>query len=165
MASQDGDTSSDENLLQPIPRQSAWAEQSLGKTSIPIASALHIEIRPSSSDKVYRVRGIPNNYNWQKTKETLNSILGLSDIHQSLILGSLATSPYRPEKVATISFREIPLCLQKGDEWSFRLFDSRQRDTDDIDDPSQSPQIVIDSHFRDFTPLRTFESKSDHTIE
>jgi hypothetical protein len=124
-----------------------------------------VEIRPSSPDKVYRVRGIPNNYTRQKTKETLNSILGLCNIDQSLRLGSLATSPYRPEKVATISFRETPLCLRSGDEWSFGLSDSGQPDTDDIDDSLPSPQIVIDSHFRDFTPLRTFESELDHAIE
>lgn len=111
------------------------------------------------------MRGIPNNYNGQKTKEILSSILGLSNIDKSLKLGSLATSPYRPEKVATISFRETPLCLWKGDEWSFGLPDSGQPDTDDIDDSLPSPQIVIDSHFRDFTPLRTFESELDHAIE
>ena len=163
--SQDGDTSSDEHPLQPIPRQPARAKESLGNISTPKASALQVETRPSSSDKVYRVRGIPNNYNGQKTKEILSSILGLSNIDKSLKLGSLATSPYRPEKVATISFRETPLCLWKGDEWSFGLPDSGQPDTDDIDDSLPSPQIVIDSHFRDFTPLRTFESELDHAIE
>jgi hypothetical protein len=111
------------------------------------------------------VRGIPNNYNKQKTKEILNSILGLCNTDQNLKLGSLATCPYRPEKVATISFRETPQCLRKGDEWNFGLPDSGQPDTGDIDDSLPSPQIVIDSHFRDFTPLRTFDSELEHTIE
>jgi hypothetical protein len=111
------------------------------------------------------VRGIPNNYNRQKTIETLCSILGLCNIDGRLKLGSLATSPYRPEKVATISFRETPLCLHRGDEWTFLLSDSGRPNADDIEDPLPSPQIVIDSHFRDFTPLRTFESEFDHTIE
>jgi hypothetical protein len=47
-----------------------------------------------------------------------------------------------------------------GNEWRFK-----QPDTDDIDYPLPGHQIVIDSHFWDFTPLRTFESESDHTIE
>jgi hypothetical protein len=111
------------------------------------------------------VRGIPNNYNRQKTIETLRSILCLCNIDGRLKLGSLATSPYRPEKVATISFRETPPCLQNGDEWSFQLSDFEQPNADYNDDPLPSPQIVIDTHFRDFTPLRTFESEFDHTIE
>jgi hypothetical protein len=162
---QDEEISSDEDAARSIPRQPIQAIGSLGNTSAPKASSLQVEIRRSSPCKVYRVRGIPNNYKRQKTKETLNSILGLCNIDGSLKLGSLATSPYRPEKVATISFRETPLCLRRGDEWSFQLPDSGLPDLDDIDDYLPSPQIVIDSHFRDFTPLRTFESEFDHEIE
>jgi hypothetical protein len=106
------------------------------------------------------VRGIPNDYSREKIKETLNLVLGLYNTDGNLKLDSLATSPYRSEKVATISFRETPLCLQKGNKWCFK-----QPDTGDTDHPPLSHQIVIDSHFWDFTPLRTFESESDHKIE
>jgi hypothetical protein len=97
-----------------------------------------------------------------RTKEALKSVLGLLSTGESLILGSFATSPYRRERVATISFRETPLCLRSGDEWRFNL---PEFGNGDIGDYLSSHQIVIDSHFRDFTPLRTFESESDHLIE
>lgn len=163
--SQDEDTSSDEGRLQPVPRRPVRAKESLGNTSTPIASIFQAEIRPYSSDKVYRVRGIPSDYTAERTKRTLNTLLGLCKTDGSLKLGSLATSAYRCEKVATISFRETPLCLQKGAEWCFKLPDVSHRDIDDIDDPLPSSEIVIDTHFRDFTALRTFESESDHAIE
>jgi hypothetical protein len=153
------DASSKEDPLRHIPREPARATEPLGDPSTPLASASQVETRPSF-DKTYRVRGIPNGYNRKRTRETLNLVLGLGNTDGNLKLGSLATSPYRSEKVATISFREIPLCLQKGNEWRFE-----QPDTDDIDCPLPSHQIVIDSHFWDFTPLQTFESESDHTIE
>ena len=156
--SRDEDASSEQDPLQHIPREPARATEPLGDPSTPLASALQVETRPSF-DKTYRVRGIPNDYNRERTRETLNLVLGLCNTDGNLKLGSLATSPYRSEKVATISFREIPLRLREGDEWYFE-----QPDTD-IDYPLPSHQIVIDSHFGDFTPLRTFESESDHAIE
>jgi hypothetical protein len=155
----DEDASSEQDPLQHTPQEPARATEPLGDPSTPLASASQVETRPSF-DKTYRVRGIPNDYNRERTRETLNLVLGLCNTDGNLKLGSLATSPYRSEKVATISFREIPPCLRKGNEWRFE-----QPDTDDIDYPLPSHQIVIDSHFWDFTPLRTFESESDHAIE
>ena len=108
------------------------------------------------------MRGIPYDYDRMMTKEALKSVLGLRNTGGSLIVGSFATSPYCRERVATISFRETPLCLRSGDEWRFNL---SEFGNGDIDDSLPSHQIVIDSHFRDFTPLRTFESESDHLIE
>jgi hypothetical protein len=157
--SHDEDASSEEDPFQHRPREPARATVPLEDPPTPVASALQVEARPSF-DKTYRVRGIPNALNRERTRETLNSVLGLCNTDGNLKLGSLATSPYRSEKVATISFQEMPLCLRKGNEWRFKL-----PDTDDIDNPLSSHQIVIDSHFWDFTPLRTFESESDHTIE
>lgn len=163
--SHEEDTSSENGISQPLPYLLAQEKESLRKTSTPKASTVQVEISPYSSDKVYRVRGLPNDYNAERTKRVLNAVLGLCKTDGVLKLGSLASSPYRSEKVGTISFREIPPCLQRGNEWSFKLPDPEQPDTDDHDDCLPSPQIVIDSHFRDFTPLRTFESESDHTIE
>jgi hypothetical protein len=157
--SPDEDASSEEDPLQHISREPARATEPLGDPSTPLASTLQVETRPSF-DKTYRVRGIPYDYDGERTRETLNLVLGLCNTDGNLKLGSLATSPYRGEKVATISFREIPQRLWEGNEWHFK-----QPDTDDTDYRLPRHQIAIDSHFRDFTPLRTFESESDHAIE
>lgn len=164
MVPQGEDTSSDQDALQHIPHSSTQPKESLGNTSVPRASALQVKASSSLPNTVYRVQGIPSDYNANMVVEALNTVLGLRNSRESLQLGSLATSPYRPEKVATISFKDTPMCLLKGDEWCYDISDSRQPDSHNIDRLPRT-SIVIDSHFRGFTPLRTFELESDHKTE
>jgi hypothetical protein len=155
------DSSSDQDSPQPIHREPAQFRSPLENPSATIVSALQVEVRTPRFDKVYRARGIPYDYDRIRTIGALESILGLCNTG-GLTLGSFATSPYCHERVATISFRKTPPCLRSGDEWRFNL---SEFGNEVIRAPLSSHQIVIDSHFRDFTPLRTFESESDHLIE
>ena len=100
--------------------------------------------------------------------------MGLEDEGPGLKVYSLAFNPYRQEqeKVATISFAKVPSHLSNGagkDEWQFPLptFESPQvsEEEEEDDTPRRETYIVIDTHFKGFTPLQSFQNASDHKIE
>jgi hypothetical protein len=100
--------------------------------------------------------------------------LGLGDGGSGLKVHSLAFNPYRQaeEKVATISFAKVPNHLSNGvgkDEWRFSLptFETPQLfdEEDEEDTPRRDPELVIDTHFKGFTPLRSFRRAADHKVE
>jgi hypothetical protein len=104
--------------------------------------------------KVFRLRQLPGTAN-----ETLALILlskGLGGIPvESIRLYSLATSlsPWRPSKTATLMISPLPILLKESgdkDEW--------QIDVNGLEEP-----LVLDTHFRGFTPLR--EPTSEHCFE
>jgi hypothetical protein len=123
--------------------------------------------------KTFRVQGIPRNCNRSKTEEIIKAALGVEDEGAGLKVYSLALNPYRQaqQKVATISFTKVPSHLSNGagkDVWEFPLqtFETSQVfDEDDEDTPRRDAELVIDTHFRGFTPLRSFQKASDHKIE
>jgi hypothetical protein len=127
-----------------------------------------------SYQKTFRVRGIPHSCKRSGTEKIIKAALGLEDEGPGLKVYSLAFNPYRQseEKVATISFVKVPSCLSNGagkDEWQFPLptFEPPQvlDEDDDEDTPYRDAQLVIDTHFKGFTPLRSFQKTTDHRIE
>jgi hypothetical protein len=127
-----------------------------------------------SSQKTFRVRGIPHSCKRNETEKITKAALGLDDEGPGLKVYSLAFNPYREgqEKVATISFAKVPSHLSNDagrDEWQFPLptfeppgaFD----EDDDKDTPRRDTKLVIDTHFKGFTPLRSFQKASDHKVE
>lgn len=124
--------------------------------------------------KTFRVRGIPHSCKRRETEKIIKAALGLEDEEPGLKVYSLAFNPYREaqEKVATVSFAKVPSRLSNGagkDEWQFPLpiFEPLQvsDEDDDEDIPRRDAELVIDTHFKGFTPLRSFQKASDHKIE
>jgi hypothetical protein len=129
---------------------------------------------PQPYQKTFRVRGIPHSCKRRETEKIIKTALGLEDQGPGLRVSSLAFNPYRQaqEKVATVSFAEVPSSLSNGTgkgEWKFPLpiFEPPQAsgDDDDEDIPRRDEELVIDTHFKGFTPLRSFQNASDHKIE
>jgi hypothetical protein len=86
---------------------------------------------------------------------------------------SLALNPYRQfhEKVATVSFASVPSALNSGTgkyQWQFSLpgFDDHQLPYENGEDaPPREAELVIDTHFRGFTALRSFHNSADCKVE
>jgi hypothetical protein len=119
-------------------------------------------------DTVYRVRGIPIQYGVVETQELLSSVCKVGA--DMVVIGSLATSPHRDEKVATVSFLELPSVLESEtqDEWSFEF--SLNTSLQDSSNPPIGAgwnvlYLLIDTHFRGFTPFSSFKSQSEHKME
>jgi len=124
--------------------------------------------------KTYRVRGIPHLCNRKETEKIIKAALGLEHENPSFALHSLAANPYRPqqEKVATLTFTRIPSCLcssKNETQWCFTIpsLQPPQANDKDADDDTfrRATEIVLDNHFRGFTPLSSFRSTSDHRFE
>jgi hypothetical protein len=129
-----------------------------------------------SYQKTFRVRGIPHSCKRRETEKIIKAALGLEDEGPGLKVYSLAFNPYRQaqEKVATISFARVPSRLSNSpakDEWRFPLptFEPPQVSDEDEDEdediPRRDAELVIDTHFKGFTPLRSFQKALDHKIE
>lgn len=127
-----------------------------------------------SYQKTFRVRGIPHRCKRSETGEIIKAALGLEDEARGLKVCSIAFNCYRQarERVATISFARVPSTLSNDagkDEWQFpvprseppQVFDENE----DEDAPGRDAELVIDTHFRGFTPLRSFQKAADHKIE
>lgn len=123
--------------------------------------------------KTFRVRGIPHTCKRNETGKIIKVALGLEQEGQDLKVCSLALNPYRQEheKVATVSFASVPRVLSNSvgkDQWQFPLhgFDYHQvSDEDEEDTPRREAELVIDTHFKGFTPLRSFRNASDYQVE
>ena len=121
-----------------------------------------------SSFKTCRVRGIPSNCKLKDVKNILQTILKAEDPPTTKQIRSLALSPDRKTKTATVDFESLPTCLHPGNtQWAFELPEGYDtNDSEDEDDIiSGSPRITIDTHFKGLTILRSFKNVSDHKIE
>ena len=90
---------------------------------------------------------------------------------------SLTESPYRNEKVATVTFKQTPAVLlddmsQRKDEWQIEATECSETRSSALNDGAnvsgnmnRSVQLVIDTHFRGFTPLHGFRENYDYKIE
>ncbi|KAF1953686.1 hypothetical protein CC80DRAFT_537276 [Byssothecium circinans] len=119
-------------------------------------------------DTIYRVRGIPVQYGVVETQRLLSSVCKLGT--DMVVIGSLATSLHREENVATVSFLELPSALESKtlDEWSFEFSpDISVRDASDppIVEGRNVLYLLIDTHFRGFTPLNSVKSPSEHKMD
>lgn len=99
--------------------------------------------------------------------ELLQSVLGLDEV-RCVQVRSLAISHNRKTQMATANFQTTPLCLSSGgDEWSFDISDFNP--SSDISDDEyvihRAPKIIVDTHFRGLTILRSFKKSSKHKIE
>lgn len=95
----------------------------------------------------YRLQGIPNEYDRNGVRDIVCRLLNL-DLRK-VVVRSLAQYPLKDdEKVATLSFLEIPDILedrQKAAQWMF--------DISDTDRGFPSIILTLDTHFQGFTPL------------
>jgi hypothetical protein len=126
-----------------------------------------------SYKKTFRVRSIPHNCKRSEIEKIIKTSLGLEHEGPDLKVYSVASNPYRngQEKVATINFERVPSTLSGGvgkDEWRFPLLGSVPQvfDGDDGENPPhRDTDVVLDTHFKGFTPLRSFQNAPDHKIE
>ena len=100
--------------------------------------------------KTYRVRGIPPNRDTaHRVQELLCSGLGSNCGAQVYSLASDPSSP-QPDLVATVTFQRTPVLLRNGgDRWVL---------------PGSNEKIIIDTHFRGFTPLNDVSSGQEVPI-
>ena len=111
--------------------------------------------------KTYRVQGMPATLSRKECKKFLNSILKEDNENLDLTVHSLGTDPYSSEcnatQVATITFKQVPKCLQENiNEWTLPIPSS---------DENEAHPITIDSHFLGFTPLNSIKDSADHKME
>jgi hypothetical protein len=107
------------------------------------------------SDRAFRVKGIPSEYNKNDTVRFLKSKLNLDD--STLVnIRSLANSHERRAKVAVVSFDYLPADLESDnpgkEHWS--LYEN-----------TVGNDLTIDNHFRGLTILYAPEDGNDHKIE
>jgi hypothetical protein len=118
-----------------------------------------------SSNKTYRVQGIPATYNKEESRILLASILEGDNENPEPTVHSLGADPSSTEgnrfQIATVTFKQDPKGLQdnKG-EWPLPTTRSRA-----LNDKERVSSITVDSHFLGFTPLNSFEDDSNHKIE
>ena len=138
----------------------------------PNATNSHLEtsIQPNfACQKTYRIRGIPPEY--KELRELLRSILRLGETHGTVKLMSMAISPDRKTKVATVNFKNSPTCLSPDrNEWSFGIPDAKSSDADIENDDGddvipKAPVITINTHFTGITMFRSFKNASEHRVE
>jgi len=110
------------------------------------------------------VRGIPFHYDYNATYSILKAGLG-DQAEGELKVQSLTENPYRHEKVATIQLDLTPAIFldevsQGKSEWQIEVAEFL------VSDNTNKPvQLVIDTHFRGFTPLHCFRESCDYNIE
>ncbi|KFX91129.1 hypothetical protein O988_07900 [Pseudogymnoascus sp. VKM F-3808] len=125
----------------------------------------------NAANFAYRVRGIPIDYRQKQVKVLLQTLLHLDKAGDSVILRSIAISPNRKTKVATVCFRCRPILLppRPDGEWHFPIptdNNSENSSADDDDDIIRQEQIVtVDSHFKGITVLRSFSKLDEHKID
>lgn len=133
-----------------------------------------ISLLQKYTQKTYRVRGIPHLCNRKETEKIIKAALGLEHENPSFAIHSLAANPYRPqqEKVATLTFTRIPSFLYSSEnetQWCFTIPNLQlpQASDEDVDDDTfrRATEIVLDNHFRGFTPLSSSQNISDHKFE
>ena len=141
-----------------------WNQLTRGMETAPAGYTQQPEKDQKESDReiVYRVRRIPECYKGSGVLRLLSKAL-LIENEKSIRVWSLAESPYRSEKIATVTFDQIPATLTKSsirdkDEWHFEARESFDKANDVTKiSPIQMPPI-LDTHFRGFTPLHLAEA-------
>lgn len=95
--------------------------------------------------KVYRVKGIPEEYGTEDTIKMLRLALDLNE-STKISIRSLAISEHPAEKVSVVEFKPEPASLADGkDQWPYNIEMSDERKIG----------ITIDTHFRGLTVLRS----------
>lgn len=119
--------------------------------------------------KTFRVRGIPRAIKRSEVENIIETALGIREDGQNFKVYPIAYNPYRQddEKVATVSFA---LSSNKGkDEWQFPLTTFKPQQNLDEKEEQEVPRgeagLVVDTHFKGFTPMRSFRNAADHDIE
>jgi hypothetical protein len=119
-------------------------------------------------DTTYRVTGIPNHYSQE---DVIALLATTSRLEQDKIsVYSIAANPHRRELVATVSFTECPSVLagKDRDEWSFQTkacVRTQLADDMSLNEDGEVIHLNIDTHFRGFTPLRSFKTATEHKVE
>lgn len=110
---------------------------------------------PEASNFVYRVQGIPIQYEGDETRELLRSALNLNRSTR-IDVRSLAFRDDHVEKTAVIGFDPVPpkLSSNSKDEWNLKV------DTE----TGHSIAITIDSHFRGLMVLYS-PDRTAHILE
>ncbi|KFY22657.1 hypothetical protein V493_06435 [Pseudogymnoascus sp. VKM F-4281 (FW-2241)] len=122
----------------------------------------------NAANIAYRVTGIPIDYKQKQVKALLQTALQLDKAETSVKLRSIAISPNRKTKVATVSFTNRPILLppRADREWHFPIFTESNSSADDDDDIIPQEQIItVDSHFKGITVLRSFSKVDEHRID
>lgn len=119
----------------------------------------------TSYNKTYRANGIPATFTKVDSRIFLSSILEELNENPELTVHSLGADPYSSERnpfqIATVTFQQVPRCLQDGkDQWTLPTTNARVPN-----DTTVLSSILIDSHFLGFTPLNSVNHGSDHEIE
>ncbi|OBT69998.1 hypothetical protein VE03_00646 [Pseudogymnoascus sp. 23342-1-I1] len=162
-----------ENVDGLVPSKQQGAEESienLTKLNISTNSQLIVSDKNEAND-VYRVTGIPIEYKQKQVKALLQTVLQLDKAGNSAKLRSIAISPNRKTKVATVcfSYRPTPLPERANREWHFPIpteNNSGNSSPDEDDDIIPQEQIItIDSHFKGITVLRSFSNLDEHKID
>jgi hypothetical protein len=124
----------------------------------------------NATNVAYRVTGIPIDYKQKQVKVLLQTVLQLDKAGNSVKLRSIAISPNRKTKVATVCFGCRPTLLppRAGGEWHFPIPEDNTGNSSADDDDDIIPQeqiITVDSHFKGITVLRSFSKLEEHKIE
>lgn len=124
----------------------------------------------NEANVTYRVTGIPIDYKPKQVKALLETVLQLDKAGNSAKLRSIAISPNRKTKVATVCFGCRPTLLsRKADgEWHFSIPTEENSGNSSANDDDIIPReqiITIDSHFKGLTVLQSFSKLDEHKIE
>jgi len=123
----------------------------------------------NATNVAYRVTGIPIDYKQKQVKALLQTVLQLDKAGNSVKLRSIAISPTRKTKVATVCFSCRPTLLppRADGEWHFPIPEDNtgNSSSDDEDIIPQEQIITVDSHFKGITVLRSFSKLEEHKIE
>ncbi|KAG7009638.1 hypothetical protein G7Y79_00002g007530 [Physcia stellaris] len=150
-----------------------WDEVVRGKQTTSGESAQQPESHQKVSDRdfVYRVRRVPMHYERSDLSRLLGQVL-LVENEEIIKVWSLTTSPYRSEKIATVTFDQIPGLLMKDaergkNEWQFEAKDLlKEAHYMERTSYTETPPIAIDTNFLGFTPLHLAEvPESDCNVD
>jgi len=122
----------------------------------------------TKTGQVYRVRGLPLDFNKKKTHDLISNLLKAKDIAPVFTIRSFAKAHDGETSVATLSFQETPDQLLDVDEWCVDIPDSSLHPAPQIDDFDDSMQhnstLTFDNHFKGITVL-SCPSTAEHKVE
>ncbi|KFY62216.1 hypothetical protein V497_02506 [Pseudogymnoascus sp. VKM F-4516 (FW-969)] len=153
------------------PKQQEADESIQGFVNLDISTSSQlIASNKNATNVAYRVTGIPIDYKQKKVKALLQTVLQLDKAGNSVKLRSIAISPNRKTKVATVCFSCRPTLLppRAGGEWHFPIPEDNTGNSSADDDDDIIPQeqiITVDSHFKGITVLRSFSKLEEHKID
>jgi hypothetical protein len=117
-------------------------------------------------NNVYRVRGLPLEFDESKTYDLISAVLKQKSSDPEPEIRSLAESHDRKTMVAVIDFLETPTQLSIGNQWEFDIPNSHQ-ETDTRNTGKRYRRwkpITIDDHFKGLTVLFS-PPPADHKVE